>query len=676
MTTPSSADSRHEPPAGTVGSERVVLPSVAIVEKTIAKARRTVSIALVGAGLIVCGVLAERSWLLREGQRIATQLATAQQTAGEILLADERLTMSAKMAAATGDTAWITRYEKYLPEIDAAIAQGIALAPPDVARRFDQETRVANDKLVALERYSFEAVRAADPARAHAVLEGSAYAENKQVLSDGTERFTGAMVTAVRNQLLELRAQADLVLALVAAIAFLAGGFIWRRLGSSLDSSRGFFIDAQRVASNDMLTGVANRVSLRDTLSAELLRADAQGRPLALLMIDLDRFKPVNDKLGHAVGDLVLKEVALRMSRVLRHGELVARYGGDEFAVLIPACGDAATSVAIGERLVRAVSAPMVVGGHAVEVGATIGVARFPDDAKVDEDLLQCADLALYQAKSERRGSVRCYDTGMADAPSAKAVAEQALRDAVRDGQIVPFYQPIVDLASRRVQSLEILSRWQHPERGLVPPSDFIALAEDCGEIGALTLAVLRRACLDARDFDPDVRLSINVAAAQIEDATLADQLLAVLHETGFDPRRLEIELTENALVRDIGSARRVIAMLKAAGMTIALDDFGTGYSSLAYLSELPFDKLKIDRSFIRTLHERAESAKIVASIIGLSRSLGVEVVAEGVETERDAEVLLRLGCGSAQGFLFARPMSAAAMHRARSGGRAGMRVA
>lgn len=672
----STAVARPEIPAGAPAADRVVLPSVAIVEKTIAKARRTVSLALLGAGLIVCGVLAERSWLPREGQRIAGQLAAAEQAAGANLLADERLTMSAKMAAATGQTVWITRYEKILPEIDAAIAQATALAPAAAARRFDQETRVANDKLVMLERDSFEAVRAGDPARAHAVLEGGAYAENKGVLSLGTERFTGAMVESVRSQLDTLRARADVVLGLVAALAFLSGGFIWRKLGSSLDRSRGYFLDAQRVASNDMLTGVANRVSLRDALSAELVRADAQGLSVALMMIDLDRFKPVNDKLGHPVGDLVLKEVALRMSRVLRHGELVARYGGDEFVVLIPACGDTATCLAIGERLVRAFSAPMVVGGHAIEVGATVGVARFPDDAKVDEELLQRADLALYQAKTERRGSVRSYDTGMAEAPSAKVVLEQSLRDAVRDGPIVPFYQPIVDLASRRTQGLEILSRWQHPERGLLPPVEFIPLAEACGEIGALTLAVLRRACLDARDFDPTLRLSLNVAAAQIEDPMLADQLLAVLHETGFDPRRLEIELTENALVRDIGAARRVIAMLKAAGMTIALDDFGTGYSSLAYLSELPFDKLKIDRSFIRTLHERAESAKIVAAIIGLSRSLGVEVVAEGVETERDAQILARLGCGSAQGYLFARPMAAAAVSQCGAVAQSGMRLA
>jgi EAL domain-containing protein (putative c-di-GMP-specific phosphodiesterase class I) len=281
----------------------------------------------------------------------------------------------------------------------------------------------------------------------------------------------------------------------------------------------------------------------------------------------------------------------------------------------------------------------------------------------------------MYAAKSQGPNSHSIYSPNLAGKGREKIEIESALHKAIERDELVLHYQPKVDARGVSMVGVEALMRWRR-NGALVPPAEFIPLAEACGEIGALTLAVLRRACLDARDFDLDLRLSINVAAAQIEDGTLADQLLAVLHETGFDPRRLEIELTENALVRDIGSARRVIAMLKAAGMTIALDDFGTGYSSLAYLSELPFDKLKIDRSFVRTLHERAESAKIVAAIIGLSRSLGVEVVAEGVETERDAEVLSRLGCGSAQGFLFARPMSAAAMVRGRSSGRAGMRVA
>ena len=662
--TPPRTDANAPVPSGPAAAE-VVLPSVAIVEKTVAKARRTVALALLGAGLIVCAVLAERGWLLREAAGIATQLAAAQTAAGLILLNDERLTMSARMAAATGDAAWIQRYDRYIPEIDAAIAQGSALAPPEVAARFDQQTRVANDKLVALERYSFEAVRAGNIASAHAALESAAYAENKQVLNAGTDRFAQAMVGAVRDRLTVLQARADMVMVLVAAMTMAAGVLIWRRLGSSLARSRGYFLDAQRVASNDMLTGVANRVSLRGALGAELARSAANGQPLALLMIDLDRFKPINDRLGHAVGDLVLKEAAERMGRSLRQGELLARWGGDEFAVLVPACGDLNAAVAIAERLVRAVSAPMVVGGHAVEVGATVGVARFPDDARVDAELLHNADLALYAAKAERRGSVRCFDPRMVAAPSDQALQAQVLGAAIAGGQIVPFYQPIVDLRDRQARSLEILSRWQHPERGLVPPAEFIPLAESSGQIGALTLAVLRQACVDARGFDPALRLSINVAAAQLEDAALAPLLLAVLQETGFDPQRLEIELTEHALVRDIGAARGVIAALKAAGMTIALDDFGTGYSSLAYLSDLPFDKLKIDRSFVRTLRERAESAKVVAAIIGLSRSLGAQVIAEGVETEGDAQALQRLGCELAQGYLFARPMPAAAVARA-----------
>jgi len=655
-----AADSASAPRAAT--APHVVLPSVAIVEQTIAKARRTVSLALLGAGLIVCAVLAERTWLLGEATHIATQLAAAQQAAGLILLNDERLTMSAHLAAATGDATWVKRYDQYIPEIDAAIAQGNALAPPDVADRFNQETRAANDRLVALERYSLEAASAGNIPSAQATLASAAYAENKQVLNAGTERFAQDMVGAVNDRLTALHTQANFVMMIVAALSLAAAALISRHLGSSLARSRGYFLDAQRVAANDMLTGVANRVSMRDALAGELARSAATGQPLALLMIDLDRFKPINDRLGHAVGDMVLKEAADRMGKSLRQGELLARWGGDEFAVLIPACSDLNVAVAIAERLVRAVSAPMVVGGHAVDVGATVGVARFPDDAKLDAELLHNADLALYAAKAERRGSVRCYDPRMVAAPSDQALQAQLLGKAIASGQIVPFYQPIVDLGDRKARSLEILSRWQHPERGLVPPAEFIPLAESSGQIGALTLAVLRQACIDARGFDPALRLSINIVAAQMEDASLVPLLLAVMLDTGFDPRRLEIELTEHALVRNIDAARSVIAALKAAGMTIALDDFGTGYSSLAYLSDLPFDKLKIDRSFVVTLRERSESAKVVAAIIGLSRSLGAQVIAEGVETEGDAEALQRLGCEQAQGYLFARPMPAAAV--------------
>lgn len=651
------AADEHEPAV-----QRAILPSVAIVESTIAKARRTVTLALAASGVIVAGVMVERSWLLHDAEISAQRLASAERTAGAIRLADERLTMSAKMAAATGDEAWITRYEYYLPSIDTAIAEGLALAPKVVADRFESETKISNDKLVVLERLSFEAVRAGDSARAHATLESRAYVDNKTVLSVGAEHFTEAMVRAVETELLAKQARANVEMVLVSLAVAFGGTLMWRRLSSSLERSQGYFLDAQRVAASDLLTGMANRVSLRDALSAAMRHASQQDQALSLLMIDLDRFKPVNDRLGHQVGDAVLTQAALRMSRMLRQGELLARYGGDEFAVLIPACGDVASVVAIAERLVLAVSAPMLIGGHAVEIGATIGIARFPQDATVEDELLHRADLALYKAKAERRGSVCCYDTDMAEAPVSQSGAEQALRVALDSGQIVPFYQPVVDLRSRRVLSLEILSRWRHPQRGLVPPVDFIPQAEASGMIGKLTLSVLRQACLDARQFDPDLRLSINVAAEQMQDRTLADQFLSVLRETGFDPRRLEVELTENALVRDIEAARQVIGLLKGAGMTIALDDFGTGYSSLAYLSELPVDKLKIDRAFIRALHQRAESPKVIAAVIGLSRSLGVEVIAEGVESERDAEALLALGCGSAQGFLFARPMDAAAM--------------
>ncbi len=645
-------------------SAPALLPSIAIVDKTILAARRAVLLCLLGASALVAVVLAERSWLLREGEQLTAKLSEAEQMAGKILLADEQLTTATLLAATTGDMSWVDRYDAKLPVIDQAIARAMALAPAEAAYRFDTETKLANDKLVVLERSAFDAVRRGELASAQATLDSPAYAQHKQVLSEGTERFTASMVGSVNAELEALRQRADVALLVISALVIIASFGMWRRLDGSLARSRGFFVDAQSMASSDMLTGLANRVSLRDALGALTQAAPPAAPPLTLLMLDLDRFKPVNDRLGHAVGDAVLKTVALRMSRLLREGELVARWGGDEFVVLIPGCDDEPAGMAIAERLIRAISQPMVVAGHAVEISATVGMARFPHDAKVVEDLLQRADLALYRAKSQRRGSTVAWSADMDGQAVSQGDLTQDLRRAIAAGEIVPFYQPIVRLADRKVQTLEILARWQHPQRGLLPPSEFIAQAESCGAIGALTQAVLRQACLDARAFAPDVRLSINVAAAQLEDLRLVDELLAVLHETGLDPRRLEVELTEYALVRDVASARHVVGLLSQAGITIALDDFGTGYSSLAYLSELPVDKVKIDRSFVRSLHEGTTSAKIIASIVGLSRSLGVEVVAEGVETETDAQAVAKLGCQAAQGYLFARPMPAAMLMR------------
>jgi diguanylate cyclase (GGDEF)-like protein len=610
----------------------------------------------------------ERTWFLESHQRAALRVSTAEQMASTLLLADERLTMSAQMAAATGEERWIARYHTHLPEVEAALATGESLAPSAVALRYHEQTRTASESMVSLETSALEAIAVGAPAVARQILDGDRYRQDKARLNEGTLEFTNRTLEAVRAEQAALRRNADLLLAALLA-AVLAVGFVaWKRLIGSLGRSREALVDAhsriERMATSDALTGLPNRAALHEGMRSAMARARREGQHLSLLMIDLDRFKPINDQHGHQVGDRVLREAAQRMARLLRDCELHARYGGDEFVAVINEHRDSGAARHVADRLVAGIGEAILVDGLTLYVGASVGIARFPDDADDPDELLRRADLALYRAKSGGRNRSCFYDAALDEAMSEREAYEQRLREAIADGRIVPHYQPVVDLADRRVRSVELLSRWQDPQRGLVPPSEFIPAAERCGLIGALTMAVIRQACADLRTMPAHWRVAVNVSPEHLQDTALVDKLLQVMREHGADPRRFEIELTETALVADVHAARRTIEALKREGITVALDDFGTGYSSLSYLSQLSFDKIKIDRSFVATLHERSESAKIVASIIGLGHSLGVQVVAEGVETERDARALAALGCGAAQGFLFARPLPLAELLR------------
>ena len=571
--------------------------------------------------------------------------------------------MSANMATATGEARWIDRYEANIPLINGAIAEAVALAPPAVAKRFDSETRFANDRLVELERKSFDAVRKGDTGTARAILDGPDYARYKRTLSAGTARFVDGMIASVTAERTAVQQRAMIAISLVVLISVAGAAILWRVLTTTLSKSETVLFEAQRkiqtLAMNDLLTGLANRASLREALHAAIGRSDRNRSKLAVLMIDLDRFKPINDRYGHLVGDLVLKAVAHRMSRVLRRGEIRARYGGDEFVAVIEYPSDDEIPRVVGKRLIEELSEPMAFEGITVQIGASVGLAVYPTDARTEEDLIRKADIALYRVKQEGRGSVRFYNSSMVAEIDARAKLEEELREAIESGRIVPYFQPLIDLVTGELRGFEVLSRWEHPTRGIVQPVDFIPLAESSGQIGALTMTILRSACKAALPLADDLSIAVNVAPQQIQDEWLAPGILAILNETGFPPHRLEVELTEHALVTDLASAKRVISSLKSVGIKIALDDFGTGYSSLCYLSELPFDKIKIDRSFIKTLHEREESAKVVNAIVGLGRSLGVTTIAEGVETEREAAFLREIGCTVAQGFLYSTPVPA-----------------
>ncbi|MEJ0060837.1 MAG: EAL domain-containing protein [Terricaulis sp.] len=639
------------------------MSSGSIAKQATKLARTTLQVAFGGFALIATASIGTLLFFENAHRHAADRLLQAQHATDMVLLADERLTMSANMAAATGEQRWIARYDANIPMIDEAIAAAAALASPEVAQRFDLETREANDRLVAMESAAFDAVRADDLPRARAILDGSAYAAQKSLLSAGTLQFTDSLVGEVRGDLDAIERTAHVLLPLIALLAIGGAGLFWRRLNVSLRRSEAAILDAEGVirdlATNDGLTGIANRRAIRDHLRASIERADRGRTKVAMMMIDLDHFKPVNDTHGHVVGDLVLKEVARRIASVLRHGEARARYGGDEFAVVIEhATEDGVRRVA--HRLVEVLCQPMKFDEVVVQIGASIGIATFPTVASCDEDLLRKADVALYRAKSDGRGAVRVYDLSMEVEINERLQLERELRDAVKSGAITPYFLPQVNLRDGAITGFEILARWRHPVRGLLQPAQFMPLAEATGTLNDLTLAVLEAACEASRCLPSTITLSLNVAPQQIQDDWLAQKILAVLTKTGFSPRRLSVDVSETALVCDLAAAKRVITSLKNVGVMVALDDFGSAYSSLSYLSELPFDTIKIDSSFVTAITDRGESAKIVSAIIGLSKNLGVATVAESVETAAQADYLRSIGCDAAQGYFFHRPMPTA----------------
>jgi diguanylate cyclase (GGDEF)-like protein len=422
--------------------------------------------------------------------------------------------------------------------------------------------------------------------------------------------------------------------------------------------------EAQSMARHDALTGLPNRRLFGAELRRFLGRSAADRSEFALLMIDLDRFKPVNDMQGHAVGDAVLCEVAERLKTSIGKADVAARLGGDEFAVIV-ALGDGGGTEAgsrSAQKLLAAISEPIHVGESIIEIGASIGLAFAPSDGSDPEDLLRAADLAMYRAKKDGRGRVRFFEAAMDDEMRVQAGKEADLRAAIASSQIKPFYQPLINIRQGRIYGFEMLARWHHPTHGDVRPDVFIPLAEQLGLISDLTWSLLRTACRDASAWDRDISLSINVSPLQLNEPEFPLHLLAILNEEGFDPARLEVEVTESAFLTDIGAARQTLSTLQGLGIKIALDDFGTGYSSLSHLRELKFDKIKIDRSFVQTIHESAENQKIVSAILSLADSLDLPTVAEGIETGTVMKQLEDMGCELGQGYLFGKAVPAEAV--------------
>jgi diguanylate cyclase (GGDEF)-like protein len=425
------------------------------------------------------------------------------------------------------------------------------------------------------------------------------------------------------------------------------------------------FEDAMHQAFHDSLTGLPNRALFMDRLDHALLHARRHGETIAVLFLDLDRFKVVNDSLGHLVGDHLLSAVATRIQACVRDEDTVARLGGDEFTVLLENVAEGDEAVRVAGRIASALGDAFRLGGLEVFVTASVGIALNTPNHDDGTALLRDADVAMYRAKPGGRSRYEIFDPSMNVAALERLALESDLHHAVGPGGCAEFqvhYQPLVELASGRVAGLEALVRWRHPRRGLLAPGAFVALAEETGLIVPLGRWVLREACRQARAWQGvagghRLLMNVNLSARQLQDPDLATEVARTLAETGLAPNCLELEITESVLMSDAESSGRALAALQGLGVRLAIDDFGTGYSSLAYLKHLPVDTLKIDRSFVAGVARDPADAAIVGAVVTLARALGLAVTAEGVETAAELAHLQGLGCDRGQGYYFARPL-------------------
>ncbi len=419
---------------------------------------------------------------------------------------------------------------------------------------------------------------------------------------------------------------------------------------------------AQALALRDPLTGFHNRRSVVETGTTLLETAQANGRSLALIMLDLDHFKNVNDMHGHAVGDSLLRAVASEIAKLMPVQSLTARLGGDEFACAMPYAVENKGDVErVVETIVQRLSQPFEVNGLFAHVSVSAGIAHSEADCVTIDALMRRADIAMYAAKRAGRNQLAWFDESMERDVQARNDVESGMRSGIPAGEFVPYFEQQVDLTTGRLGGFEVLARWDHPRLGLVSPDQFIPVAEETGMIAELSLSVIGQALVQARDWDPSLIISVNISPTQLKDPWLAQKIVRILAESGFPAHRLEIEITETSLFDNLPLARAIVASLKNQGIRLALDDFGTGYSSLAHLRALPFDRIKIDKSFVISIIENSESAAIVNAIARLGDSLGLTVTAEGVEDAKIEQRLRELGVHKGQGWHFGRPASIAA---------------
>jgi diguanylate cyclase (GGDEF)-like protein len=477
-----------------------------------------------------------------------------------------------------------------------------------------------------------------------------------------------AVLSQTLQHYLEGGAPADrsLVIALLLNVALILFG--WRRhsaLSQEVQVRAAAEERAHLLASRDPLTGFLNRRSLAEEGAAMFVRAQRRRKAIALLMLDLDHFKTINDMHGHAVGDALLRAVAAEVSGMMPPIALTARLGGDEFScAFLFDPTEPGTVERIAEKLVSRMAQPFEAEGLRLHVSCSLGIARSDFDCASIDALMRSADIAMYQAKKSGRNRYAWFDQSMERELQMRNELESGLRLAIPRQEIVPYFEQQIDLTTGRLHGFEVLARWEHPQRGLISPELFIPIAEETGMIADLSLSIMRQAFMAARDWDPSLSLSINISPSQLRDAWLAQKIIKVLTETGFPANRLEVEITESSLFDNLALAQSIVGSLKNQGVRLALDDFGTGYSSLAHLRALPFDRIKIDKSFVMSLNDSADSAAIVNAIVSLGESLNLPITAEGVEDAAIEERLRAIGCAKAQGWYYGRPLSGTAARR------------